>query len=267
MSEQAVSHEEQPVSGSPRENAMQATLQAGKELLRERGPAITLTNVPLEEAINLAGSPRASVYRAWQGYGEGDSARDNFHEALACYLLEEELAGGPTAVLFLEQQLEAFVEAYPAERLASLPVEERQELLRMTIASLGVLAVQTTGSKSWHARIAVAAAIASQPEDQISPRLKEAYLRGEREASERYLPLYQKMASHFGMRIKAKYTLNHFASAVLGLAEGTRARELYLSSHVPPLDETWGLFNTSVLGLVREYFEADPEHPHPTFLA
>ncbi len=266
MADRSVDHEDQLETNSPRENAMQATLEAGKELLRERGPAITLTNVPLEEAINLAGSPRASVYRAWQGYGEGGSARDNFHEALACYLLEEELAGGPQAVDILEQQLDAFFEAYPPERLGSMPVEERQELLRMTIATLGILAVQATDSKNWHARIAVAAAIACQP-DQISPRLKDAYLRGEHEASERYLPIYRKISAHFGMRIKDAYTLNHFASAVLGLAEGTRARELFLSSHAPPLDDTWGLFNTSVVGLVREYFEADPEHPHPTVLA
>ena len=252
---------------SPREIAMKGTLEAGKELLRLRGPAITLSNVPLEEAINLAGVPRASVYRAWQGYGEGGSARDNFHEALACYLLEQGFAGGPDGVIVLNQQLDSLIEAYPSTKLCAMGIADRRALLRSTIASIAVLAIQTTVSKEWQARIAVSAALASQPEDAVSSRLKASYLEGEQEAVARYQPIYERISSHFGMRIKGHYTMRHFATTVLGVAEGIRARELYLADHISPFPEPWGLFNTSLLGLVHEYFEEDPDHPTPTALA
>lgn len=260
MSEPNVS-QDRFAEDSPRATAMQATLEAGKKLLRDRGPSITLSNVPLEEVINLSGAPRASVYRAWQSYGDGGSARDNFHEALACYLLEEELAGGTQMLRMLEDRFNIFLEQFP--NLGVMALAERQELFRQAIAQVAFQAVQNIDSKFWHARIAVAAAIACQP-DNVSDRLKAAYLRGEREGVSRYQPVYRRIAKHFGVRIKPKYTMDHFATTVIGLAEGIRARDIYVVENVAPFPEPWGLFNTAVLGVVLEYFEGDPDHAHPT---
>jgi hypothetical protein len=242
-------------------------LTAALDILREDGLGTGVERISLGRAVERARVPRASAYRLWSHLGT--SPQLAFQHELLNHLAAQDIGGERdlgTTTLAATRVLER---AGPPSDLA--PAERWQlmrELIRIaTAANLDAMTV----SPMWQAWIGVVGAAASR-NVAADEEFHHAIWLGEERATTRYVGLFQTMAAAFGIRLRAPYSYRHFATAAAALAEGLAMRDrvsgyvrnIERSTGTDGVEQKWTLFAVAMEGLVRQFFEADPDSPHPT---
>ncbi|MFV0308269.1 MAG: hypothetical protein ACK5OX_11055 [Desertimonas sp.] len=253
-----------------REDVKRSIIEVGLSMLAAEGVAMGADRLSLERAAAGAKVSRAAAYKLWKGLDL--RPQEAFQLDVLCHAAETLAAGedielertmhavadvlasvGPIEQLDDDRRREAFV------RLVRTGAEENIRLLR--------------ASRHWNVYLAILAGTASRTRggaaDDSDP-LTAAMRRGARRATLRYRPMYHEMASLFGQRLRAGYTLAQFATAAGCLAEGIAVR-MPFSDEIEGVEGPyglpgpWHLFAVALLALTREFFEPDPDVPwaHP----
>jgi hypothetical protein len=245
---------------------------AGLRILASQGLSIGLDSIKFDDVIQEASAPRASAYRAWSDPDRPEGPQVLFQDALAAKLLREQPgdAADPNSEGALNATMESVTQILenelPAD-LAALTAEKRGWWLRRMYrvgsnANQGVM----DSSRLWATYMAVASSLASMSRDQIPPDILDAWQNGEDLLAARYKDLYSTMATMFGFRLRYCYTWEQFDVVAAALAEGLamRARvnrHAWVSRQTGPGGEAedWSLFAIAFEGLIRQFFEPDPE--------
>lgn len=242
----------------------EAVVRAGVRLVTAEGVSLGAERISLERAAANARVSRAAAYRLWQGLAQPPS--DAFRlEVLSS--IASEVSGNDEEVELTADAVGTEVEqAGPLEDLSD---EERRALfLRMVATGTRQNIRFLLRSSQWHAYVAVLAAACSRltsedPPTEETEAIVDALRRGEDRAVQKYAALYLTMSGAFGLRLRTGYAVENFATAAGALAEGVALRSL-VSTFVEPagpydLDGQMTLFGSAFLGLVREFFEPDPD--------
>ena len=244
-------------------------VRAGVELLATEGMSLGAERISLERAAAKARVSRAAAYKLWKD--RPVSPGDAFRIDVLSYIAETVATGDDTEVETTVDAVGAVLEA--AGPLEELDPDQRFEVLLDVIkagseANLAAL----RASPKWHLHVAILATYTSRANapDSSAPgddEIRAALARGADHAAVRYAPLYAGMASLFGLRLRAGYTIEAFATAAGALVEAVGLREGFSSwlRVTGPHDRgEWSLFAVGFLGFVREFFEPDPESPVAT---
>jgi hypothetical protein len=122
-------------------------------------------------------------------------------------------------------------------------------------------------SINWPLSIGVWAAAASGRDAEERTRVREALLAGYDAFVERIEGIYAGMASFLGLRLREPFTIREFVIAADSLAQGYGLRDR-LDRSTPAIvrptgpggeDQDWTIFGVGLEGLVRQFFEIDPE--------
>lgn len=255
------------------EQTREQVLEGGVQLLSREGLALGADRISLERAAAQARVPRATAYRIWKDLPI--KPQEAFQIDLLCHVAETQVGGSDAEIGETADAIFAVLEATgpPTE----LTHEKRAEALVRVVkagAAQNLYILRTSPGWQVYAGIVASASSRLNANDETManpPELIEALERGAQIAAERYAPLYQGLAEMFGMRLRSGYTMEQFATIAGCLVEGLALR-LPFSPHISgvqgpyPGIEEWDLFGVGFLGLLREFFEADPDVAHPTVL-
>ncbi|MEL7157731.1 MAG: hypothetical protein AAFN30_14165 [Actinomycetota bacterium] len=239
------------------DEARAALLEAGAELLEERGMANGLGRVTLSDAVGRSGVPRPSAYRLFAD-GEFDP-QEEFRMELLLYLLD--ISGtGPQ----IEEALHAPAAADDlAPLLASEDPDQWAYVLREGLRRGTNLIWQSTTIREAASRV-TALSLVMDPDPYLP--LLEAYRTRRAITVGRERAFYEGRLATFGLRVKDGYGIDDLASLIaLGLEQiwdGTLAygptpsfqRPTGLGGEVVP----WTPFGITVEGLILTMVEADP---------
>jgi hypothetical protein len=237
------------------------------DILREDGLGTGVERISLGRAVERAGVPRASAYRLWSHMAM--SPQQAFQHELLNHLAAQDMGGERDLGTTTAAATRVLQEAGP---IGEMTPDDRWNLMRelirvATAANLNAVTI----SPLWQAWIGVVGAAASRNLD-ADDEFHHAIWLGEERATTRYVGLYQTMAATFGIRLREPYSYRHFATASAALTEGLAIRDrvsAYVRHILRPTgaggaDQEWTLFAVAMEGLVRQFFEADPDSPHPT---
>lgn len=257
----------------PARDALATLLDAGIELLQQEGLGHGAERISLERAAAHAGVARATAYRLWKHATV--RPQEAFQTALLCRLSEDlvrqddEATDAADSVALLFQQLGPIDQMNPAERWATL--------IEVVRVGSGANLMDRNGRPMWRLRAGLLAAAGTRTEaaaatgerepDELVDALRHAAVR----TLERYVPFYERIAGIFGMRVRAGYQIEQFALLAACIVEGLALRLPFSADEVVDVRTPysirsggpWSLFGVGVLGLIREFFEPDPDHPHP----
>lgn len=234
-----------------------ALLEAGKQLLVDRGLDTGLGRVTLNDAVVQSGVARASAYRVFTK--EDIDPQVAFRtELLISYINEDPLeTRRPAAERIAADAMEAVRTDDPAEQAAAL-----REAIRVgyagTIAGLADDPNWQVVGPSW----AATAFNEWAPEE-----LMEAHRVGAIKNSQHFLPLYQQVSVACGLRIRAEFSWEVFAlmaqsAAITGSFH--RRYHPHLGATMRPTGpngalQPWSHAAVLVEGLVLTAFEPDPD--------
>lgn len=244
-------------------------VNAGVDLLAERGLTVAFDSVRFDEAVAAADVPRASAYRAWADSESDEGPQVRFHDALASKLLREQPGFSSNETGALNGTIEAVTQVLnQMPDLKTLSAAERAHWFRQ-VHRAGSNANQFAMDESrlWHCYIAVAAGLMSGMF--VSAELASAWRAGEDALIERYKDLYLTMAELFGFRLRNCYTIEQFDTAAAALAEGLTIRTT-INPHTRDIlrqtgpngeEQEWTLFAVCFEGLVQQFFEPIDDPP------
>ena len=236
-------------------------LDTGRKILREQGlssgaEALTFKTVfdRVDEETGLRVTNASVIRRVWENQAEFQAdvlvtvALDDHHEQI-------ELGVGAVRSLLDDVDLSSGA--------------SRQEALRELCRLVGELNAQAVRkSNDWPLWIGVWALAASgQPLD-YRKKIEAALLDGFDGFTERIVNAYAAMAGSLGFRPRTPFTLRQFAIAADSLGQGYGLRDRIDNSILETIDlptgpgggaQQWTLFAVAFEGLVRQFFEIDPE--------
>lgn len=241
-----------------REQARDALVQAGLELLAEEGPTTGLGAISLAAAISRSGVPTPSAYRL---YASDDSGPQSHYERdLISAMLESVDAGESAVEATLVELLGPAVDLSDSADAATLAHQLRQLLRdagdRLVPAALSApnTAVQMS---------VMAAAQAGHLDDEVVDALR----RSEFDSGQLLQVRYRELGAVFGMRLRTGWTWDHLGAT---LATALRGASL-CNGLVPGGDsdierptgadgqiEGWSLLAVQLEGIVMAAFERDP---------
>ncbi|MFV0306665.1 MAG: hypothetical protein ACK5OX_02850 [Desertimonas sp.] len=242
-----------------------SVIDAGIELLAEEGLALAADRVSIERSAARAKVSRAAAYKLWSGLDRRpqEAFRDDVLVHSAEQVLRSTKEEMTSTVTAIAEALERF------GPIADLAPDQRRRALR-EVVRVGALAnlEQLIASPGWHIYLSVLAAVRSRDlsAEPAPPKLVEAIRIGSEQATRLYGPTYVMLGQLFGMRIRPGYEVEELTAAAAALVDGMALR-VGLSDHLTDIaspydtDGPWHLFAVAFMGLVREFFEADPEVP------
>lgn len=235
-------------------------VEAATTALLSSGIEIGLRQLKLSEAIAATGIARATAYRALAH--DAREPQEELQQAVMLGLLarkarEESHNAAEQALAreFAQQRL----------NLESGDIADRTRALR-AIIRVGCEASYDEASSSTERSILMSfyGSIASQG-DAVSRDRQLALIEGERGVERLFTATYTKFASLFGYRLRDRYSIEQFATAVVGLIEGLAVRA-GVSRHIAQIPrptgpggtiEEWTLFGVAFEGLFVAFFEPE----------
>lgn len=238
---------------------------AGIKLLREHGPSAGLDRVSLADAIAQTDVARPSAYRAFGS--DGGDPQTNFRNVILLELINQPYLGDPTELGMLIQAFadEAITEGATPDELAL----QLRELVRLLSEGSLTNLVDDTDAAFYFT--ACASTIAPQP----TPGVVETLQAVEKEAARGFNEMYRIMASAFGLRPRAGWTLESAVTIagnlIIGFVVGAKVIPHGPTRQLPTgpdgeLQE-WSTLAISTLGTIMMVFEPDPRVKNAARLA
>lgn len=231
-----------------------ALLDAGFELLRERGVAPGLDRVTLKEAIEISGVPRSTAYRLYEG------GRGQLEEFRADLLSDLD-------VVEVQPSLDAF-----AETLSEVqPLVDSQDPVRMAMGLRELIRVSTNrnletviASLPWRVYMSSLAAVETNPSGDRA--VNETFYRAAEQFGQSYIGVFEYIASLFGLRVRQPMTFSDLGSALAAISEGVGLRVTTdpglacLKRPTGPNGEpqTWNAAGCAAEALLVTWLEPDP---------
>jgi len=196
------------------DEARQAMLAAGREILVSQPASTGLERVSMKEVIDRSGVPRGSAYRLFDG-PSGPS--ENFRLALLTSLEGITDFGGTVAATtkIIEENAGVLDRGDPVEMAALL-----REVIRVGIQTNVHSFATNAGWRLGMASLATADASPTSS-DPISKLHRDAT----QQLGVRGVALYEQIAALFGLRAKAPRTWNELGVLVNAIVEGTALRQ------------------------------------------
>lgn len=236
------------------DEARAAVLEAGLELLVERGPSAGLERISFAEAITRAGVPRPSAYRA---FGQAEcQPQQHFRDELAMQVIERCDLSDVSATL---DRIAAVCAA--AER-DDVTGDELTALLREVVrVGASVMPAGQTDEPYLHTYITLVAGSRG-----LENGLTTAMRKAEAEATIRSVEFYRPLANLFGIRLRQGWTWETFGASVASIEAGDYVMGDILP-HQGPIErptgpegamQEWTVPATLIEGLVAVAFEPNP---------
>lgn len=236
-----------------RGEARAALLEAGLQIMAERGPSPGLDRVSFAEAIEASGVPRPSAYRA---FVDPDSEpQEHFRDQLAVEVIDK------CAFRILEPTALAVQPLLEAAAKDDATSDDLDWLLRETIR---------VGIKTYQDHVAndplfvtFISLLAARHRD---PYLSQVLHQAEVEAQKQYIAFYRDLLEAFGLRLRATWTWEALATTLTAIQTGDHLIS-GIAIQAPPLDrptgrngETvpWALYACMVEAMFVAATEPDP---------
>lgn len=241
-----------------RDQARDALLVAGREVLTEVGLSGGVGRVTLAEAINRSGVPRPSAYRVF-GETELDPQRA-FHEELIIDItevgpaLDVDMIAGPVRNL-LAQVEEIGVEATPEDLTWYL-----RDLVRLAAVAASDATFSETPIGLYMS--VLASTLDAAPNDRVEAAARQA----EEATVNAFIPFLREALTSFGLRLRDGWTFLDLSSTLLASILGAlltarvtpAAPELQLATGRDGSPQPWTPLGITLLGIVGQATEPDP---------
>lgn len=231
-----------------------ALLDAGFELLKERGVSPGLDRVTLKEAIERSGVPRSTAYRLYEGgRGQLEEFRVDFLADLEIVDLEPSM----NAFLDVLEEVQPMIDSNDPAQMAAAA----REMIRVgTLRNLE----STLASLQWRLFMSSLAAVDTGPSGDAL--VTETFRLAQEEFGKRWVGTFEQMAALLGLRIRKPLTYGDLGSTVNSIIEGVALRvpiEPGLASLKRPTGvngelQTWNAAGCALEALAISWFEADP---------
>ncbi|MFV0307841.1 MAG: hypothetical protein ACK5OX_08875 [Desertimonas sp.] len=255
-------------SSSTRRDTLGALLDAGIDLLELEGLALGAERISLERAAAHAGIGRATAYRLWRDAPL--RPQEAFQAAMLCAVVEELSAQDEAWSRVAGAVTDALGRIGPLDRMT--PRERWSALVEVIRVGAAIELGDRYGRPIWRMRAGLLAAAGTRLEapatSDVGPDdLIDALRTTAIQVLERHVPLYHQIMGHFGLRVREGYRVEHFTLLAICVIEGVSLRLPFSPREVtdvqtpysPGDGSGWTLVGAAVVGLVREFFEPDPE--------
>lgn len=241
-----------------REQARNALLVAGREMLTEVGLSGGVGRVTLAEAINRSGVPRPSAYRVF-GETELDPQRA-FHEEL---IIDITQIGPRLAMDAVEDPVRVIMNEVEQIGVEASP-EDLTWYLRELIRVAGIAATDATFTET---PVGVYLSVLSSTLDsERNDRIETAARHAEQMIVEAFLPFLREALTSFGLRLRDGWTVVDLSRALIAAILGglltarvsAGASQLSLQTGRNGEAQEWAPLGVSFLGLVGQASEPDP---------
>lgn len=233
-----------------------ALLDAGSQLLKERGVAPGLDRVTLKDAIELSGVPRSTAYRLYEG-GKGQLEE---YRADLLSDLDNSVMSEP-AFEAVERVLEEH-----ADELASKDPIALGRVLREVLRQAANNNIEATvASIEWRVFMSSLASLGTG--DHNEPALEALFAEASAEFVERYGTLFDRLCTTFGLRVREPLTHEQLGLLITATVEGVALRqhlEPQLGAIMRPTGvngemQPWNAGAIAIEALVLTSFEPDPD--------
>lgn len=223
------------------EDTRRLILDAGIQMLLERGVTAGVQHIRLQEVLRTVGLTTGAAYRIW-------SDQDDFHRDLAVEMVGLRFAPPVTSasiairdVLAANGPLEDVVRAATLDQVLYSSKFHLEPESRDSHAFLTALALRTAAG-AW-------------------PELREASAERHRESIDSFATFYEALLGRFGRRMREPMTIIDFTEAMAALGEGFAIRaaegldhptyDLAEDAEVPA--GRWTLFGIATMGLIEMF--------------
>lgn len=241
-----------------KDQAKNALVEAGREILAEVGLSGGVGRVALTEAINRSGVPRPSAYRV---FGETDlDPQRAFHEQLIVDITESgpafDVASLAESVCgVLDEVKQVGVEATPEALTWCL-----RDLVR--VAATGAQAATFTETPIG----AYMSVLASTLDEVRNDRVEAAVRQAEEVTVNALIPFLREVLTSFGLRLRDGWTFIDLGSALISAILGAlltarvtpAAPEFQLTTGKDDEPQAWTLLGITLLGIVGQATAPDP---------
>lgn len=245
-----------------RDEARQALVEAGIEILVDLGPSNGLGKVTFSSAIERSGVPRPSAYRVFGG--AESSAQELFHVAIIEKVFAETIIGDSDLI----EQAIAPVLAEAEAVADSATGAEMTRLLRELVRVFGNVVFDTHAADPF-APIFLAAQVAGLKETPDSPLFTALDAAGAR-ARDDFTEGFRSIAQLFGCRLAEGWTWPGFAAAagnpITGCLTNQRTPgnvDLELPTGTDDAPERWSTFALCLWSVVRTSWVPNPRLRNP----
>ncbi|MFE1646841.1 hypothetical protein ACFM35_14765 [Microbacterium sp. P01] len=223
------------------EETRRLILDAGLQLLLERGASAGVQHIRLQEVLRNVGLTTGAAYRIWADQTE-------YHRDLSVEMVglrfAPPTASAETAVrdaLDSDRPMNDVIRAAAEDHVAYASQFHRAPESRASHAFITALSLRTAAG-AW-------------------PELREASAARHAESVEDFIAFYSSMMRRYGMRMRTPYTIQDFAEAMAALGEGFAVRAAEGLDHplidIAATDEGpeghWTLFGIAARGLVDAF--------------
>lgn len=241
-----------------RDQARNALLASGREMLSEAGLSGGIGRVTLAEAINRSGVPRPSAYRV---FGETDlDPQRAFHEELIIDITE---VGPALDVASLAESVRSVL-----DEVEKIGVEATPEDLTWYLRELVRLAATTAQDTTFtETPIGVyVSVLASTLDAARNDRVEAAARQAEEATVNAFIPFLREALTLFGLRLRSGWTFLELSEAlifaILGALLTARvtpgSSELELTTGREGESQAWTPLGITLLGIAGQAAEPDP---------
>jgi len=191
-------------------------IQAGRELLAERGLAPGLSRVTLNDAIERSGIPRSSAYRLYSG---GPGPLESFRLALLESISSDHLAGAHRW-----DSVTAAIEAHVGDFDSDEP--ERMALALREIIRAGVAISIRDWIESMGFYVVASSMVAASSPGPENDADVEVLRSGEDQLVESLVPILRSIADLAGLRLRTGLTWDSFVRIITSAIDGIALRHV-----------------------------------------
>ncbi len=223
------------------EETRRLILEAGIQMLLERGATAGVQHIRLQEVLRSVGLTTGAAYRIWDD-------QDEFHRDLAVEMVGLRFAPPvASAAGAIEDVLASGGSLEDVARAAALDF--------VTYSSKFHLEPESRDSHAFITALALRTAAGGWPE------LRAASAERHRESIAAFVPFYAELLQRYGRRVREPLTIVDFTEAMAALGEGFAIRAAEGLDHphydIPEDAEVpsgqWTLFGIGILGLVTAF--------------
>lgn len=223
------------------EDTRRLILEAGIQMLLERGVTAGVQHIRLQEVLRSVGLTTGAAYRIW-------TDQDDFHRDLAVAMVQLRFAPPVTSATIAVRDIVA----------ADGPLEDvvrAATLDQVTYSSKFHLEPESRDSHAFLTALALRTAAGAWPE------LREASAERHRESIDAFAGFYEALLHRFGRRMRAPLTIVDFTEAMAALGEGFAIRAAEGLDHpvydIPDDAEVptgeWTLFGIATMGMIEAF--------------
>jgi len=225
--------------------AKQRYLDAGVELLRIQGPGIVASDIRIADVAERVGVSPAAVYKLWSEQGGQEQFRRDLARHAYRTIPRNQITG-------------------EVARAAELAIDLDSSFAELVRVCADTDLRSLTGTPDSMAVLYALYAAAYHDESLVDDARESLFAN-----IDQFVPLYDAVLEHFGMRIRAGWTSYDLGLALEALADGfvmrhlldpdgaLRSAELTIGAGEPT--RQWSLFAFAVYGIVANFVEPVPD--------